>query len=61
MFLYIDVVVPTVQKSSVHQSAKEPQEKKSKKGKKGKKKERKKERSTYFLRVNDRTKKFHSS
>jgi len=56
-FLYIDVIVLTAQKSSAHQSANEPREKKSKKGKEGK---RKKERSRYLLRVNDRTKMFHS-
>jgi hypothetical protein len=38
VFLCIDVVVPTAQKSSAHQSANEPQEKKSKKGKEGKNK-----------------------
>jgi hypothetical protein len=42
VFLYIDVVVPTAQKSSAHQSANETYEKKSKKGKEGKKGEREK-------------------
>jgi hypothetical protein len=42
VFLYIDVVGPTVQKSSAHQSANETYEKKSKKGKEGKKGEREK-------------------
>jgi len=57
VFVCIDVVIPRTQKSSGHQPANELQEKKCKKGKEGKKKER----SRYLLRVNDRTKRYHSS